>query len=338
VTPAVLVVGGWFDAEDQFGALNTFDAINRQSPGNNAHLLMGPWTHGGWARGEWTKYADYSFGANLNAYFQEEELAFFNYYLKGTGKSDLAKATVFVTGSNRWERFTAWPPDESFSQTWYLGVDNTLSTDKAMIPSSFDTYVSDPAQPVPYAKGVHANRDNNYMGADQRFAALRKDVLTYTSDVLSSDITLMGEINADLYVSTSGTDADFIVKVIDVLPGEPEGATPPSAEEKALGGYEQLVRAEVLRGKFRKSWEHPAAFDPGEPTKVSLTLNSVAHTFKAGHRLMIQIQSSWFPLVDRNPQTFEDIPKAKASDFQKATIHIYHDEKHASSITVRKLP
>jgi uncharacterized protein len=337
LTPAVLVVGGWFDAEDQFGALKTFEAADHQSPAGNIHLLMGPWTHGGWSRGEWSKYADYSFGSNLNTYFQKQELAFFDFYLKGTGNSDLGKATVFVTGTNQWERFSNWPPDESTSETWYLGTGKTLSRDKAVIPVSFDNYISDPAHPVPYVSGVHSGRDGNYMGADQRFAALRPDVVTYTSDVLPADMTFTGEINADLFVSTSGTDADFIVKVIDVLPGEPEGAKAPTPEEKALGGYEQLVRAEVLRGKFHKSWERPEPFDPDKPTKVSFTLNSIAHCFKAGHRLMIQIQSSWFPLVDLNPQTFVNIPTAKASDFQQATIKIYHDEKHPSSVTFRKL-
>lgn len=343
--PAVLLVGGWFDAEDQFGALKTFEAVDKQSPGGNIHLLMGPWTHGAWARGDWTHYADYSFGSNTSAFFQQQELAFFNYYLKGEGKSDLDKATVFVTGTNEWQKYSSWPPDESVAQTWYLGASHTLSTDKVMIPTSFDTYVSDPANPVPYVKGVKGNRDNNYMGADQRFASLRPDVLTYTSDVLSKDVTLTGEINADLYVSLSGTDADFVVKVIDVLPvepaGGPEGADrrpAPAAEEKALGGYEQLVRAEVMRGKFRKSWEHAEAFEPGTVTKVSFTLNSVAHTFKAGHRIMVQVQSSWFPLVDLNPQTFVDIPRASAGDFKKETIQIYHDTKHPSSVTVRRLP
>jgi putative CocE/NonD family hydrolase len=338
ITPAVLVVGGWFDAEDQFGALKTFEAADKQSPNNNIHLLMGPWTHGAWSRGDWTKYADYAFGSNTSAWFQEQELSFFNFYLKGKGKSDLDKATVFVTGSNEWQKFSAWPPDESVAQTWYLGAAHTLSTDKVMIPSSSDTYVSDPAHPVPYIKGIKSSRDNNYMGADQRFAALRPDVLTYTSDVLSGDMTVTGEINVDLYASTTGTDADFIVKVIDVLPSEPAGAAAPTAEEKALGGYEQLVRAEVIRGKFRKSWEHPEAFEPDTPTRISFSLNSVAHTFKAGHRLMVQVQSSWFPLVDMNPQTFVDIPKAKASDFHKATIRIYHDTKHPSSISVRRMP
>ncbi|WP_133990504.1 CocE/NonD family hydrolase [Dinghuibacter silviterrae] len=338
ITPAVLVVGGWFDAEDQFGALKTFEAANKQNPGADIHLLMGPWTHGAWARGEWSHYADYAFGANTSAYFQQLELDFFNFYLKGTGKPDLDKATVFVTGSNEWRKFTAWPPDESTPQTWYMGSSHTLSTDKPMIPSSYDTYVSDPAHPVPYINGVKSGRDNNYMGADQRFAALRPDVLTYTSDVLSSDMTLTGEIDVDLYASITGTDADFIVKVIDVLPLEPQGAAAPSTEEKALGGYEQLVRAEVMRGKFRKSWEHPEPFDPGSPTRVSFALNSIAHTFKAGHRLMVQVQSSWFPLVDLNPQTFVDIPQAKPGDFKTATIKLYHDTKHPSSITVRKLP
>jgi putative CocE/NonD family hydrolase len=338
VKPAVLVVGGWFDAEDQFGALSTFTAIDHQSPGNNAHLLMGPWTHGGWSRGEWSKYADYSFGGNLNAYFQQQELRFFNHYLKGEGVSDLAKATVFITGDNNWQQFSAWPPDESSTQTWFLGSSKTLSTDKPMIPSSYDQYVSDPANPVPYIKGVKASRDNNYLGADQRFAALRPDVLTYTSDVLNEDLTLTGEIIADLYVSLSSTDGDFIVKVIDVLPSEPSGAAAPTDQEKALGGYEQLVRAEVMRGKFHKSWEKPEAFLPNTVTKVSFALNSVAHTFKSGHRIMVQIQSSWFPLVDLNPQTFVNIPTAKASDFQKETIRIYHDQNYPSSITVRRLP
>jgi uncharacterized protein len=338
VTPAVLVVGGWFDAEDMFGSLKTYEAIEQQSPGNDSRLVMGPWTHGAWSRGDWTHYADYTFGTNTSAYFQELEFKFFNYYLKGKGSFDQAEATVFITGSNTWNQFSAWPPAESISETWYLGVDKTLSKDKAVIPASFDQYTSDPASPVPYVKGVKSSRDNNYMGADQRFAALRGDVLTYTSDVLGSDMTVTGEINADLYVSTTGTDADFIVKVIDVLPTEPTGAAAPSPEEKALGGYEQLVRAEVMRGKFRKSWEHPDAFEPDKTTKVSFVLNSTAHTFKAGHRIMVQIQSSWFPLVDINPQTFVNIPTAKASDFQKATIRIYHDGKHPSSITIRRLP
>jgi uncharacterized protein len=337
ISPAVLVVGGWFDAEDMFGSLKTYEAIDEQSPHNNTRLVMGPWTHGAWSRGDWTKYADYSFGTNTSAYFQDLELKFFNFYLKNKGKFDQDKATIFITGSNTWKQFSAWPPNEGENETWYLGVGKSLSRDKAMIPSAYDEYTSDPANPVPYMSGVKANRDNNYMGADQRFASLRKDVLTYTSDVLGSDETITGEIVADLYASISGTDADFIVKVIDVLPTQPAGAAAPSAAEAALGGYEQLVRAEVLRGKFHKSWDHPEAFDPNRITKVSLTLNAIAHTFKAGHRIMIQIQSSWFPLVDMNPGTFMNIPTAKPSDFQKETIRIYHDEKHPSSIILRKL-
>ena len=339
VTPAVMVVGGWFDAEDQFGALNTYAAIQKQSPESNTILVMGPWTHGAWARGEWNKYADYSFGSNTSAYFQQMELAFFNHYLKDKGDFKQEAATVFVTGSNKWAHFSAWPPDESEPQTWYLGTSKTLSQSAPRTGrgASYDEYVSDPANPVPYCKGVKSNRDNNYMGADQRFAALRPDVLSYTSDVLDKDLTLTGDIDATIYASTSGSDADFVVKVIDLLPGEPDGATPPTAEEKALGGYEQLVRAEVMRGKFRRSWERTMPFEPGNIDKVSFTLNSIAHTFKAGHRIMIQVQSSWFPLVDMNPQTYVNIPTAKPTDFKKATIRIYHDEKHPSSFTVRKL-
>jgi len=338
VWPAVLVVGGWFDAEDMFGALKTYEAIDQQSPGNNTRLVMGPWTHGAWARGDWTKYADYSFGSNTSDYFQQLEFNFFNYYLKGKGVPDTAKATVFITGSNKWQHFSAWPPAEAEAETWYLGASKSLSTSKGAGNASFDQYVSDPTNPVPYCKGVKASRDNNYMGADQRFATLRKDVLTYTSDVLDQDLTLTGEIGAKLYVSITGTDADFVVKLIDVLPAEPAGAVAPSDEEKALGGYEQLVRAEILRGKFRKSWERPEPFESDKIQEVALTLNSVAHTFKAGHRIIVQIQSSWFPLVDLNPQTFVNIPTAKASDFKAETIRIYHDAKHPSSITVERMP
>jgi putative CocE/NonD family hydrolase len=339
VNPAVLVVGGWFDAEDMFGALKTYEAIQKQSPESSSRLVMGPWTHGAWTREDWNRYADYSFASNTSNYFQQLELSFFNYYLKGKGDFGQENATVFITGSNKWRQFTNWPPDESEPQTWYLGASKTLSLSSPMTggSASFDEYISDPANPVPYCKGVKGARDNNYMGADQRFAAIRPDVLTYTSDVLDQDLTLTGEIEANLYASITSTDADFIVKVIDVLPVEPEGAAAPSGEEKALGGYEQLVRAEVMRGKFRKSWERTVPFDPGRVEKVSFTLNAVAHTFKAGHRLMVQVQSSWFPLVDMNPQTYVNIPTARPSDFQKAKIRLYHDEKHPSSITVRKL-
>ncbi len=320
VKPAVLVVGGWFDAEDMFGALKTYEAIERQSPGNDNRLVMGPWTHGAWESGNWSRFGGYSFGSNTSAYFQQMEVDFFNYYLKGTGQFNVAEATVFITGSNRWQSFAQWPPKEAVKQSWYLQGNHALSTVKnnSSNSTSFDEYVSDPANPVPYIDKKSDDRINEYMAADQRFAAARPDVLHYTSANLSKDLTLYGPITANLFVSTTGTDADFVVKLIDVLPDKTQ----------------QLVRAEIIRGKFRNSWEKPEPFVPGKITPVKLVLNDVAHTFLAGHQLMVQVQSSWFPLVDRNPQKFVNIAEANENDFQKATIRLYHDAQHASNIEI----
>lgn len=322
VRPAVLVVGGWFDAEDMFGALKTYEAINRQSPGNNCRLVMGPWTHGAWEQTTWKQFAGYHFESNTNTYFQQLEFDFFNHYLKDTKGFNASKATIFITGSNKWKEFSQWPPAESSKETWYLGNDYELLFNKSIV-NGYDEYISDPSNPVPYINKRSGDRLNEYMGADQTFASKRKDVLTYTSKLLNDDITITGDIKASLSISTSGTDGDFIVKLIDVLP---DGTK-----------TEQLVRAEVLRGKFRKSFEDPNAFEPDKITSLDLTLNDIAHTFLKGHRIMIQIQSSWFPLVDRNPQKFMDIPSADSSDFQKADIKIYHDDLHQSKIEVRKL-
>lgn len=322
VKPAVLVVGGWFDAEDMFGALKTYEAIEKQSPKNDNHLIMGPWTHGAWARPEWSKFAGYSFGSNTSAYFQQKEVDFFNYYLKGKGTGNFPEATVFVTGSNEWKSFDQWPAKEAKTQTWSLLSDNKLSLAKKT-STGYDEYVSDPANPVPYIDKKSDDRINEYMAADQRFAYDRKDVLHYESNVLENDLTLMGAVTANLSASISGTDADFIVKLIDVLPDGTQ--------------TQQLVRAEVLRGKFRNSFVTPEPFVPNKVTAVKLVLNDVAHTFLKGHKIMIQVQSSWFPLVDRNPQKFINIPDADAKDFQKATIRIYHDAKNPSSIEVMTL-
>ena len=322
VKPAVMVVGGWFDAEDMFGALNTYQAIEKQSPGNDNRLVMGPWTHGAWERPEWSRFAGYSFGSNTSAYFQQIEFDFFNYYLKGKGTFNQAEATVFITGSNQWKGFTQWPPKEAVTKTWLLNENNGLLLTNGSTKGE-DQYTADPANPVPYIDKKSDDRINEYMAADQTFAALRKDVVYYQSTELTNDITVAGPITAKLFVSTTGTDADFIVKIIDVIPGDKP--------------VQQLVRAEVLRGKFRNSWEKPEPFTPGKITPVSLTLNSTAHTFLKGHKIMVQIQSSWFPLVDRNPQTFMDIPKADEADFKKADITIYHDDKHPSKIEVPEI-
>ncbi len=331
IKPAVLVVGGWYDAEDLFGALKTYEAIEKNTVKNNNHLIMGPWTHGGWARSSWTKFATLDFGSNTSEYLQKTEHDFFNYYLKETGAFNAAEATIFETGTNAWKQYPAWPPKQAKPATWYLQNNHKLSFNKQNTNGA-DEYISDPANPVPYIETKGGRRNNEYMAADQRFASARKDVLSYESPVLQNNITLSGPITADLFVSITGTDADFIVKVIDVLPD-----TAIDASGKNIGGMQRLVRAEVLRGKFRNSFSKPEPFVPNKITEVKYELNDVAHCFKKGHKIMVQIQSSWFPLVDRNPQKFMSIGQAEESDFKKATIKIYHDAKYPSAIKVLQM-
>jgi uncharacterized protein len=319
VKPAVLVVGGWFDAEDLYGALQTYKAIEKQSPGNNARLVMGPWTHGGWAAPSWRSFSSYQFNQDVNEYYQNEiETRFFNYYLKGIGNFDLAKATIFETGTNQWKNYDVWPPSQSTPISYYFGQGGMLTTKRPVEQKSATTYVSDPANPVPYTGKSSGRRNNEYMAEDQRFAAQRPDVILFQTGSLPSDLTLTGEITANLFVSMTGSDADFIVKVIDVHPD----------------GYQQMVRAEVFRGKFRNSFSLPEPFVNGKIEKVSFRLNEVAHNFKKGHQLMVQVQSSWFPLVDRNPQKFVNIFEADDSDFQKSDITIYHQQRNSSHIVL----
>jgi len=332
IKPAVLVVGGWFDAEDMFGALRTYEAIEKQSPKNNNRLIMGPWTHGAWAGSSWTKFGSYDFGSNLNQYYKDEfETKFFNFYLKDKGNFDAPEATVFETGTNQWKKYDQWPPANTINTPFYFQADKKLSTLKPAADKRFTEYVSDPNQPVPYTDGVRANRNNEYVVEDQRFAEKRQDVLVFETEVLAEDVEVTGRLKANLFVSTTGTDADFIVKLIDVLPGD-EPNPDPNPRNFQMAGFERMVRAEVFRGKFRNSYEKPQPFIPGKIEKVSFDMNEVAHVFKKGHRIMIQVQSSWFPIVDRNPQKFLKIPDAKESDFQKATIRIYHDATNASNI------
>lgn len=338
IKPAVLVVGGFFDAEDTFGALHTYKSIEQQNPHADNRLIIGPWFHGGWVRSTGSSFGDIQFGQETSIWYQKNiELPFFNYYLKGSGSFDAAEATVFVSGSNEWKNFQSWPPKETTRKQLYLHANGNLSFEKPVEASSYDEYVSDPNKPVPYQQGVNQSRSREYMIDDQRFAAKRPDVVVYQSDVLTEDVTLAGPLLAKLKVSTTGTDADYVVKLIDVYPDDAPSPEP-NSEGVVMGGYQMLVRGEVLRGKFRNSFEKPEPFVPGEITDVSYTLPDVAHTFKKGHRMMIQIQHSWFPLVDRNPQKFMDIYKEAAdSDFQKATQRVYHDATNASFIEVEVL-
>ena len=320
---ASLIVGGLFDAEDCYGAWNLYQAIEKNAKNNNK-IIMGPWHHGQWGRSDGTHLGFVEFGSNTSEWYGNNiELPFFNYYLKNKGSIDQIKeATIFISGANEWRSFATWPAANMQMEAYALGKNGTFSKASAKVSTSFDEYISDPAKPVPYVPEIHSGRTQEYMLDDQRFAARRPDVLVYQTEVLNEDITLAGPIVADLMASTTGTDADFIVKIIDVFPDNFENKKP---TEHVMNGYQMLVRGEVMRGKFRNSFEKPEAFVPGKPTQVKFTLPDIAHQFKKGHRMMIQIQSTWFPLVDRNPQQFMNIYEAKDNDFKKATIKIYHD-------------
>lgn len=334
VKPAVMVVGGFFDAEDAYGTFATYKAIEKQNPGANNILVAGPWFHGGWVRGNGSSFGDISFGQPTSTYYQENfELPFFKYHLKGEGNFNPAEANVFVTGSNEWKKFNAWPPQETEQKTIYLQPNGKLGFDKIQRTDSWDEYVSDPNAPVPYQEGVQSRRTREYMIDDQRFAARRPDVKVYQTEVLTEDITLAGPVLAKLVVSTTGTDADYVVKLIDVYP-EDSPAPSPNPRNIIMGGYQMMVRGEIMRGKYRNSFEKPEPFVPGMATNVNYTLPDVAHTFKKGHRIMVQIQNSWFPLADRNPQKFMDIYQADPADFQKATHRIFHDVHNASALTL----
>ncbi|HEY8689448.1 MAG TPA: CocE/NonD family hydrolase [Chitinophagaceae bacterium] len=330
-----LVVGGWFDAEDLFGSLHTYEAIEKQSPKNNNRLVMGPWTHGAWASGEWNKFGTYDFGSNTSKYFQDSlEIKFFNSYLKDKGDFNAAEATVFETGTNQWKNYFTWPPQNVKPTNLYFSTGEKLSFETpSKSTKSFSEYISDPKKPVPYTNGTYRRRNNEYMVEDQRFTANRPDVIVFETTPLENNMTLTGRIFADLFVSTTGTDADFIVKVIDVLP-ETEITPRGAPRDLSMAGYQRLVRAEVMRGKFRNNYAKPEPFTPNKISEVKFELNDVNHVFKKGHKIMVQVQSSWFPLVDINPQKFIRIPDANENDFQKATIRVYHDGSNNSKIVL----
>ncbi|XXF76924.1 CocE/NonD family hydrolase [Myxococcaceae bacterium GXIMD 01537] len=344
IKAAVMVVGGWYDTEDLYGPLRTYQAIERQNPGITNTLVMGPWPHGGWSREEDTsRLGDASFGFQTAEPYLELELAFFKHHLKGGEKPALPEALVFETGANRWRALDAWPPKAARETRLYFQPRGGLAfkTPAAGASEPFDEYVSDPAKPVPYTKEITVRWARNYMTEDQRFAATRPDVLVYATEPLERDVTLAGPLEADLWVSTTGTDADWVVKLIDVNPGVPRGSR--DSEEKEdkpnRGSQQTLVRGEPFRGRFRESYSEPRPFKPGEVTKVKFTVNDVFHTFKRGHRIMVQVQSTWFPFIDRNPQTFvPNIFEAKETDFVRAFHRVYRSPTHASSLKVSVLP
>ncbi len=339
--PAVLTVGGWYDAEDLMGPLRTYQTVKSAGPQSENRLVMGPWTHGSWSRGDGTRVGNIDFGQPASAWYRENiEFPFFLLHLKDRKVRDLPEASIFETGTNRWREFDTWPPAGTVPHSYYLGDAGVLETTPPTRDGAvFDEYPSDPSRPVPYVGHVQMGMQRDYMTEDQRFAWKRPDVLVYQTPPFEEDLTVLGPIQVNLHVSTSGTDSDFVVKVIDVFPGDyptPEwrDPQPPPANRVRMGGYQQLVRGEPFRGKFRKSFERPEAFIPGVPDVLSFQLGDVAHVFRRGHRLMVQIQSSWFPLVDRNPQTFADIPRARPEDFKLATQRIYRSKERPSAITL----
>ncbi|MFQ5750467.1 MAG: CocE/NonD family hydrolase [bacterium] len=338
IKPAMLVVGGWFDTENLFGALHTYAAIEKNNPNTTNMLVMGPWSHGEWARTDGQFLGDIDFGTRTSDYYTEHiEVPFFNYYLKGEGELKLAEASVFETGANRWRFLKSWPPKNAKARKIYLHDEGRLNfSAPQQSEGHYDEYVSDPARPVPYTSEITQWYNPSFMLQDQRFADRRPDVLVYQTEVLADSVTVAGPFRATLYVSTSGTDSDWIVKLIDVFPDDTPNPDPNPARVE-LGGYEMLVRGDVLRGKFRNSLARPEPFEPNKVTKVEFELQDIFHCFGKGHRMMVQIQSTWFPMVDRNPQQFENIFQAKAGDFQKVTQRVYHTPQYTSHLTVNEV-
>jgi putative CocE/NonD family hydrolase len=334
IKPALLTVGGWFDAENLFGVLEA-NRCFQDDKANNV-LVMGPWIHGGWNFASGASLGPVEFGANTAEFYREKiELPFFNHHLKGKGKWKPPKVWSFETGTNQWREYPSWPPPERKPLAFYLRPKGRLTT---QVPQdeqpSFDEYVSDPARPVPYYDKIGTTMAPEYMCADQRFASRRPEVLVYETEPLKQAITLAGPIEVKLHVSTTGADADWIIKVIDVYPNDYPDPSPNPTSVK-MGGYQQLVRGEVMRGRFRNSLVMPEPFEPGKATSVSFTLPDVCHTFRPGHKIMVHVHSTWFPLVERNPQTFVDIGRARASDYQRATQRVYHTKAMASQLVAQ---
>ena len=344
----VMTVGGWFDAEDLYGPLNIYKTIEKNNPGLFNVLVMGPFDHGGWSR----DYApiqvvgNVAFGENIADFYQREiEMPFFRHFLKGASEAPKYEAMVFDTGKKTWQAFSKWPPTNSVTGKMYLRANRQLTIEPpAENEPSFTEFVSDPIAPVPYRKREDIKLQftpRYYMTDDQRFATARGntrgDVLVFSSSVLQQDFTMSGELLAHLNVSTTGTSADWVVKLIDVYPDDhPQvPGTPPGV---VLAGYQQMVRSEVIRGRFRNSYVDPEPFVPNEVAEVKLPLQDIFHTFKKGHRIMVHVQSTWFPLIDRNPQKYvPNIFEAKAEDFIRATHRVYHDQEQQSWLEFRSM-
>ncbi|MBS1792457.1 MAG: CocE/NonD family hydrolase [Acidobacteria bacterium] len=343
IKAAVMTVGGWYDNEDLYGALNTYRAIEKQNPGIYNVLVVGPWFHGGWERssGDWLGTA--YFGQKTSEFYRAKfELPFFDHFLKDKGEiPQIKEVNLFDTGANEWKNFDTFTPSNVAETPLYLTANGGLSFADAAATSEngFNEYVSDPMKPVPYTQKITSNYPRDFMTEDQRFAATRPDVLVYQTGILKDDLTVAGDIKPSLFVSSTGTDSDFVVKLIDVFPDDykyPEGVKPPENSAFSVfqpGGYEMLLRGEPFPARFRNSFEKPEPLKPNETTKIEYVMPGVVHTFKKGHRIMVQIQSTWFPLVARNPQQFMDNYKtATAADYRKATERVYFGNGASSKI------
>lgn len=350
VAPAVMTVGGWFDAEDLYGPLQIYRSIEEKNPDSWNVLVMGPWRHGGWSRTSGERLGNVHFGSETSRFYHEQlEVPFFEHFLRGEVSIDIPEASVFETGRNQWRSFSEWPPASVEERELYFEEEGRIYWPPRPVPStstSYDEFVSDPEHPVPFTEAVALGMTREYMTDDQRFAARRPDVLTWRSPPLPEAVTLAGPVIAELFVSTTGEDADWVVKLCDEFPGDaPEPPAPGdpselgSAPPKPMSGYMMMVRSEVIRGRFREDPAVPKPFVPNEITRVDLPLQDVLHTFEKGHRIVVQIQSTWFPLVDRNPQTWVDnIFEAEASDFRAQTHRVHRSQEHPSRLRVGVLP
>jgi hypothetical protein len=342
VAPAMLETGGYYDTEDLFGPWGTFHAIEELSKGGNPgnHIAIGPWSHGGWARGDGNTLGSLRWTDKTAPYFRDSvEFPFWLRHLKNGPDPKLPKILVYRTGAERWDRYDVFPPKHAVQKSLYLQSGGKLAFTAPKGGAAYDEYVSDPANPVPAVdRADPSGMPRDYITGDQRFASKRADVLTYTSDVLTADVTIAGAVRPMLHVATSGTDADFDVKLIDVHPDDAPN-WPGDTSGFKVAGYQQLVRGEPFRGRFRRSFETPVAFTPNTPDSLRFEMPEINHTFKKGHRIMVQVQSSWFPLTDRNPQSFvPNIFEAKPSDFVKATMRVYHAPGRASRLDMAVTP
>jgi putative CocE/NonD family hydrolase len=338
IKAAVMIVGGWFDTEDLYGPLKTYQSVEAQNPGIYNMLVMGPWSHGGWYDSNGSQLGDADFGFKTATWFQENiDLKFFKNFLKAdeSGKIDFPEAFIFETGANRWREFEKWPPKSVRRTSLFLHPSGKLDFNPPGEGEAiFAEYPSDPYKPVPYTKEITNQWAKNYMTEDQRFASQRPDVLVFQTDKLTQDITIAGPLKAKLFVSITGTDADFIVKLIDVFPNEIPSVEKNSKKWKQ-GAQQMLIRGEPFRGRFRESYQYPEPFIPQKIYHINYELQDVCHTFKRDHKIMIQVQSSWFPFIDRNPQKFvENIFDAQESDFIKAMHRIYFSKDYPSQIQV----